>query len=171
MSRTLLPGKPYPLGANVYRRGTNFSIFSENATRVDICFFDPDGTQTDCFTLRERTAFSWHGFVNEIKAGQLYGYRVDGAWEPEHGLRFNFNKLLVDPYAKAISGDVDWKQPIFGYDVASGDTTKMSTEDDTAGVPKSVLIDTRLYLGEDIKPATPPPDSPLSAKHLPGSTP
>ena len=168
MSRTLLPGKPYPLGATAYRRGTNFAIFSEGATRVDICFFDPDGTQTDCITLRERTAFVWHGFVNGVRAGQLYGYRVDGPWDPQFGSRFNFNKLLVDPYAKAISGDVDWKQPIFGYDVASGDTSKMSTEDDAAGVPKSVVIDTRFDWGDDIKPDTPLPDSVIYEMHVRG---
>ena len=93
MSRTLLPGKPYPLGATAYKRGTNFALFSEGATRVDVCLFDSDGKQTDCVTLRERTAFVWHGFINGIKPGQLYGYRVDGPWDPEHGLRFNFNKL------------------------------------------------------------------------------
>src|SRR3569833_3186424 len=136
MSRTLLPGKPYPIGATAYRKGTNFAIFSDAATRVDVCFFDSDGKQTDCITLRERTAHVWHGFVNGIKPGQLYGFRVDGPWEPQNGLRFNFNKLLVDPYAKAISGNVDWKKPIFGYDVKSGDTTKMSTEDSAPGVPK-----------------------------------
>jgi isoamylase len=168
MSRTLLPGKPYPLGATSYRRGTNFSIFSENATRVDVCFFDPDGTQTDCITLRERTAYAWHGFVNGIKPGQLYGYRVDGTWDPQFGLRFNFNKLLVDPYAKAIAGNVDWKQPIFGYDVASGDTDNMSTEDDAHGVPKSVVIDTRFDWGGDSRPDTPLPDSVIYEMHVRG---
>ena len=85
--------------------------------------------------------------MNGIKPGQLYGYRVDGPWDPEHGHRFNFNKLLVDPYAKAISGNVDWKQPIFPYDLASGDPLKMDTQDSAAGVPKSVVIDTTLRLG------------------------
>ena len=85
MSRTLLPGKPYPLGATAYKRGTNFAIFSEAATRVDACFFDADGNQTDCITLRERTAYVWHGFINGIEPGQLYGLRVDGPWDPENG--------------------------------------------------------------------------------------
>ena len=106
------------------KNGTNFALFSEGATRVDVCLFDEDGNQTDCVTLRERTAFVWHGFVRDIKPGQLYGYRVDGPWDPEKGHRFNFNKLLVDPYAKAISGTVDWKAPIFPYDLASGDPIK-----------------------------------------------
>ena len=168
MSRTLLPGKPYPLGATAYKRGTNFAIFSEGATRVDVCLFDADGKQIDCVTLRERTAFVWHGFVNGIQAGQLYGYRVDGPWDPEHGHRFNFNKLLVDPYAKSISGDVDWKQPIFPYDVVSGDPLKMDTQDDVDAVPKSVVIDTRFDWGEDSKPQTPLPDSIIYEVHVRG---
>jgi len=140
MSRTLLPGKPYPLGATPRKLGTNFALFSEGATRVDVCFFDDDGNQSDCVTLRERTAFVWHGLVRDIKPGQLYGFRVDGPWDPQHGHRFNYNKLLVDPYAKAISGQVDWKAPIFPYDVASSDPLKMDTQDSAAGVPKSVVI-------------------------------
>ncbi len=168
MSRTLLPGKPYPLGATAYRRGTNFAIFSETATRVDLCFFDPDGTQTDFVTLREQTAHVWHGFVNGVKPGQLYGYRVDGPWDPLNGHRFNFNKLLVDPYAKAISGEVDWKQPIFGYDVASGDTNKMSLDDSAAGVPKSVVVDTRFNWGDDGPPDTALPDSVIYEMHVRG---
>ena len=129
MSRTLLPGKPFPLGATPYKRGTNFALYSDLGTRVDVCFFDSDGAQTDCITLREKTAHVWHGFVNGIRPGQLYGFRVDGPWDPHQGLRFNFNKLLVDPYAKAICGDVDWKPEIFGYDLASGDINKMSELD------------------------------------------
>ncbi len=162
MSRTLLPGKPYPLGATAYKRGTNFAIFSEAATRVDVCMFDEDGNQIDCVTLRERTAFVWHGFINGIKPGQLYGLRVDGPWAPEQGHRFNFNKLLVDPYAKAISGDVDWKAPIFPYDLTSGDPNVMDTQDSAAGVPKSVVIDTRFDWTDACKPPTPLPDSVIS---------
>jgi isoamylase len=168
MSRTLLPGKPYPLGATAYRRGTNFAIFSEHAIRVDLCFFDAEGAQIDCITLREKTAYVWHGFVNGIKPGQLYGYRVDGPWDPQKGYRFNFNKLLVDPYAKSLSGDVDWKQPIFGYDAASGDTNQMSTEDSAGGVPKSVVIDTRFDWNDDNKPDTPLPDSVIYEMHVRG---
>jgi isoamylase len=168
MSRTLLPGKPYPLGATAYKRGTNFAIFSEGATRVDLCLFDNDGKQTDCVTLRERTSFVWHGFVNGIKPGQLYGYRVDGPWEPEQGHRFNFNKLLVDPYAKSLSGQVDWKQPIFPYDLASGDPTKMDTQDSADGIPKSVVIDTQFDWSNDTKPQTPLPDSVIYEVHVKG---
>ena len=168
MSRTLLPGKPYPLGATADKRGTNFAVFSEAATRVDVCFFDADGNQVDCITLRERTAFVWHGFINGIEPGQLYGLRVDGPWDPENGYRFNFNKLLVDPYAKAISGKVDWKQPIFPYELASGDPTKMDTEDSAAGVPKSVVIDTAFDWKGDSMPEIPLPDSVIYEVHVKG---
>ena len=82
------------------------------------------------------TAFVWHGFVRNIKPGQLYNYRVHGPWDPEHGVRFNPAKSLVDPYAKAISGQVDWKAPIFPYDVASGDPLKIDEQDSARGVPR-----------------------------------
>ena len=168
MSRTLLPGKPYPLGAAPYKRGTNFALFSEGATRVDVCLFDSGGRQTDCVTLRERTAFVWHGFINGVRPGQLYGYRVDGPWDPRQGQRFNFNKLLVDPYAKSLSGTVDWKQPIYPYDVASGDPAKMDTQDSADGIPKCVVIDGQFDWGDDCKPQTPLPDSVIYEVHVRG---
>ena len=168
MSRTLLPGKPYPLGATVHKRGTNFAVYSDAATRVDVCFFDKEGNQTDCVTLREKTTHVWHGFVNGVQPGQLYGLRVDGPWEPHNGLRFNFNKLLVDPYARAICGDVDWKQPIFGYDVASGDTNRMSEETSSEGVPKSVVVDNRFDWGEDEPLDIPLADSVIYEMHVRG---
>jgi isoamylase len=168
MSRTLLPGKPYPLGSTAQKKGTNFALFSQDATRVDLCLYDENGNQTDCVTLRERTAFVWHGFINGIKPGQLYNYRVDGPWDPERGLRFNFNKSLVDPYAKAIAGEVDWKQPIFPYDVVSGDPLKMDTQDSAPGVPKSVVIEETFDWSDDCKPETPLPDSVIYEVHVKG---
>ena len=99
---------------------------------MDVCFYDADGNETDCVKLRERTAFVWHGFINDIKPGQLYNYRVDGPWDPKQGMRFNPAKSLVDPYAKAIAGQVDWKAPIFPYDVASGDPLKIDEQDSAA---------------------------------------
>jgi isoamylase len=168
MKRTLLPGRPYPLGATITSKGTNFAIFSEGATRVDLCLFDASGRQTDCITLRERTAYVWHGLVREIKPGQLYGYRIDGPWEPALGHRFNFNKLLVDPYAKAISGEVDWKAPIFPYDLASGDDTKMDASDSADGIPKCVVIDGQFDWGKDFPPETPLADSVIYEVHVKG---
>jgi glycogen operon protein len=168
MNRTLLPGRPYPLGATASTKGTNFAIFSEGATRVDVCLFDDKRNQTDCVTLRERTAFVWHGLVRDIKPGQLYGYRVHGPWEPEKGHRFNPAKLLVDPYAKAIAGDVDWKSPIFAHDVASGDDLRIDTQDSAAGVPRSVVVEGRFDWGDDCPPETPLSDSVIYEVHVKG---
>jgi glycogen operon protein len=159
MPRTLLPGKPYPLGATPSREGTNFALYSENATAVHVCFFDEKGNQTDCVHLRERTAYVWHGLIRNIKPGQRYGFRVEGPWEPEKGLRFNAAKLLVDPYAKALTGEVDWKAPIFPYDVQSGDPRKKCDLDSAAGVPKSIVIDGHFDWGDDCAPETPIADS------------
>jgi isoamylase len=149
MGYTLLPGRPYPLGATASSKGTNFAIFSQDATRVDLCFFDAEGKQIDCIGLRERTAYVWHVFVRDIRPGQLYGYRIEGSWEPEKGHRFNYNKLLLDPYAKAISGTVNWKAPIFPYDVLSGNDLKMDNQDSADGVPKGVVIDPRFNWDND----------------------
>ena len=168
MNRTLIPGRPYPLGATVTSKGTNFALFSEGATKVDVCFFDADGKQTDCVTLRERTAYVWHGLIRDIVPGQLYSYRVDGPWEPEKGHRFNYNKLLVDPYAKAIAGQVDWKAPIYAYDVASGDDLKFDAQDSAAGVPRSVVIDSRFDWEGDCPPETPLADSVIYEVHVKG---
>ncbi len=168
MNRTLLPGRPYPLGATPSSKGTNFAIFSENAAQVDVCFFDADGKETDCVTLREHTALVWHGLIREIKPGQLYGYRIDGPWEPEQGKRFNRAKLLVDPYAKAISGQVDWKAPIFPYDLLSGDDTKIDTQDSATGVPKSVVVDPSFNWENDCQPDTPLADSVIYEVHVKG---
>src|ERR1700677_3070013 len=104
--------------------------------------------------MKETTTRVRHGWVRRIKPGQRYGYRVDGPWEPEKGLRFNKNKLLVDPYAKAISGEVDDKGPIMPYDVKSGDDLKMCGIDDADFVPKSVVVDGHFDWGEDCAPET-----------------
>jgi isoamylase len=168
MPRTLLPGKPYPLGATPLNDGTNFALYSEKATAVSVCLFDESGKQVDCVSLKERTAFVWHGMVRGITAGQRYGYRVDGPWEPQNGLRFNPAKLLVDPYAKAISGEVNSKGPIFAYDVQSGDDTKKDDQDDANDVPKSVVISDKFDWGGDCPPQTPISDSVIYEMHVRG---
>jgi isoamylase len=168
MPRTLLPGKPYPLGATPTSLGTNFALYSENATAVRVCLFDDAGKQLDCVELKEQTAFVWHGLLRGIQPGQRYGYRVDGPWETEKGLRFNKNKLLVDPYAKAISGEVDHKGPIMPYDVTSGDDTKRCDTDDADFVPKSVVVDGHFDWGEDSPPETPISDSIIYEMHVRG---
>jgi isoamylase len=168
MNRTLLPGRPYPLGATPSEKGTNFAIYSEGATQVDLALFDAEGKQTDCVTFRERTAHVWHGLICGIHPGQLYGYRVHGPWEPERGHRFNPAKLLVDPYAKALSGKVDWKAPIFAHDAASGDDLKIDNQDSAAGVPKCVVIDPKFDWGDDRPPETPLADSVIYEVHVRG---
>jgi isoamylase len=146
MQRTLLPGKPYPLGASPSSLGTNFAVYSENATAVHVCFFDNDG----------------------IKPGQRYGLRVDGPWEPEKGFRFNSHKLLVDPYAKAICGEPDHKGPIYPYDAPSGDDTKFSDIDDADFVPRSVVVDSHFDWADDCAPQTPIADSIIYEMHVRG---
>src|SRR6185437_15034977 len=109
MARTIMPGKPYPQGATWDGTGGNFSLYTERATGVELCLFDEaDAAECETLTLRECTGHIWHGWVPGVRLGQLYGYRVQGAYEPEHGDRFNANKLLIDPYAKALAGPLNW---------------------------------------------------------------
>jgi glycogen operon protein len=168
MNYTLLPGRPYPLGAKANPKGTNFALYSEHATGVQVCLFDDQGKQTDCINLRERTAFVWHGFIRDIKPGQRYGYRVEGPWEPELGHRFNPSKLLVDPYAEAISGKVDWKAPIFAYQVETGNDLVRCDKDDAYAVPKSIVVDHTFDWGDDCPPETPLADSVIYELHVKG---
>lgn len=113
----LLPGQPYPLGATWDGLGTNFALFSEHATRVELCFFDSmDATrESKRIVMPEYNNNVWHVYIPHVLPGQLYGYRVHGPYNPEKGLRFNANKLLVDPYAKSIVRPVHWDDSLFGY--------------------------------------------------------
>lgn len=138
---TLLPGKPEPLGATWDGGGTNFALFSENATGVELCLFDEPGRETR-LPLIDRENHVWHGYLPDIKPGQLYGFRVYGHHEPEQGHRFNPAKLLIDPYAKAIAGDVIHAPEIFGYPWGDPDEDlAISYADDTLQIPKSVVVD------------------------------
>src|SRR5688572_162973 len=101
------PGEPLPLGASFDGKGTNFALFSEVAQRVEVCLFDKQGNQ-HCVDLPERTAFCWHGYLPGVKPGQRYGFRVHGPWDPANGVRCNPSKLLLDPYARAITGKLTW---------------------------------------------------------------
>ncbi len=139
------PGCPYPLGATWGGAGVNFALFSEHATDVELCLFDAVDTSVarERIALRERTDLVWHGYVPELRPGQLYGYRVHGPYEPERGFRFNPAKLLIDPYARALAGELRWSDEVFGYRV--GDPAADLSRDDrdsAAFVPKSVVIDT-----------------------------
>ncbi|MXV51492.1 glycogen debranching protein GlgX [Pedobacter sp. HMF7647] len=141
MNYEIYTGAPYPLGATLDKNGVNFALFAANATGVELCLFDEKGIETR-LQLRERTHLVWHAYIPGIKAGQLYGYRVDGPYEPENGHRFNHNKLLIDPYTKAINGVVEIGESHFGYEIGNPDEDLSFSEIDSAPfTPKSVVID------------------------------
>src|SRR5690606_19589328 len=112
------PGTSFPLGATWDGEGVNFALYAENATYVELCLFKHIDDELEYLKLpvTERDSFVWHIYLPDIKPGQLYGYRVHGPYEPENGHRFNPNKLLIDPYAKAISGSIEWNDALFGYE-------------------------------------------------------
>jgi isoamylase len=151
------PGKPYPLGAIWDGAGVNFSLFSENATKVELCLFDgADGRRETRIPMREQTHQVWHLYLPEARPGQFYGYRVHGPFEPENGQRFNPAKLLLDPYAKAIHGIVQWSDALFGYSIGHPDEDlSRSDNDSAAGMPKCVVVDPAFSWGNDAPPATP----------------
>jgi glycogen operon protein len=137
------PGDPFPLGASWDGEGTNFSLFSEHAERVELCLFDESGHETR-YELPRRTAFNWHGYLPGIGPGARYGFRVHGPYDPGRGHRFNPAKLVIDPYAMAIEGGVDWDAArVLPYRPGGEDDGGLppDTEDDAAAIPKSVVID------------------------------
>src|SRR5678815_5668905 len=119
MDTAVYPGHPYPLGATWDGKGVNFAIYTENAIGVDLCLFESTTDDVEKLKIRisEVSHHVWHVYVPGLQPGQLYGYRVYGPYEPQNGHRFNPNKLLIDPYAKALSGRVEWNNSIFGYEV------------------------------------------------------
>ena len=157
MKHEIEAGDPSELGANWNGEGTNFAIFSAHAERVELCLFDEAGNETERLTLPEYTDEIWHGFVPGIGPGQRYGYRVHGPYDPENGHRFNPNKLLLDPYARELSGDIEWSNLQFGYDTESEDKDLSFSElDSAAGMPRSVVVDPAAHdWGEDRKPGIP----------------
>jgi len=161
------PGSAYPLGATYDGSGTNFALFSEVADRVELCLFDPDGTESR-IDLPEMDGFVWHAFVPGIEPGQRYGYRVHGPYEPEHGLRCNPAKLLLDPYAKAVEGSVDWHPSLFSYDL--GDPDSHNTDDSAAHMPKSVVVNPYFDWGVDRPPKHTYADSVIYEAHVKGLT-
>ena len=166
----LWPGKPYPLGSSWDGKGTNFAIFSENATNVELCLFDKQNKETR-ITLTEVSNFVWHGYLPGISPGQKYGFRVHGPYEPSQGRRFNPNKLLIDPYAKAIDGDVLYAQEIFAYSWDNPEKDLVCILDDDAHlVPKSVVIDESFDWGNDRLLNTPNHKTVIYEIHLRGFT-
>src|SRR5436190_13045674 len=134
---SIWPGAPYPLGATYDGSGTNFALFSEVAEQVDLCLFGEDGRETR-IRLPERDAFVWHGYVPNVGPGQRYGFRVHGPYNPAQGLLCNPNKLLLDPYTKAIEGALDWDPSLFGY--RFGNPSARNDQDSAQHMVKSVVI-------------------------------
>lgn len=146
-SRRILPGDYTTLGANWDGDGTNFALFSAHASRVELCLFDETGnTEIERITLPEYTNEVWHGYLPDVGPGTLYGYRVHGPYEPSHGHRFNPNKLLLDPYARELVGDVQWSPAHFGYRADAEDKDLSFNDEDSASVmPKGRVVDPRAY--------------------------
>jgi isoamylase len=161
------PGSSYPLGATYDGMGTNFSLFSEIAERVELCLFDDAGRET-AITLPEVDGFVWHGYLPNIGPGQRYGYRVHGPYDPGSGLRCNPHKLLLDPYAKAVDGKVDWHPSLFSYEF---DRPDQRNEDDSAPfLPKAVVINPYFNWGTDRPPARPYNETVIYEAHVKGLT-
>ncbi|MCE7042874.1 glycogen debranching protein GlgX [Dyadobacter sp. CY312] len=138
-----LPGKPYPLGATWDGKGINFAVFSENADGIELCLFEEENESDEYIKIKieEVTHHIWHVYVPGLKPGQLFGYRAYGPYEPENGHRFNGNKLLLDPYAKAINGTINWGNAVFGYQIGSEKEDLSFSDTDSAGfMPKAVVI-------------------------------
>src|SRR5712671_4513218 len=136
-------GLPYPLGATWDGEGVNFALFSENATGVEICFFDPANPAREYqrIPVRERTDQAWHAYLPDARPGLLYGYRVQGPHAPREGHRFNPAKLLIDPYAKAITGRVVWSDTRFGYRIGDAEADlSFDDRDSAADAPKCVVV-------------------------------
>ncbi|MDD5348590.1 MAG: glycogen debranching protein GlgX [Chthoniobacteraceae bacterium] len=164
-------GEPYPLGATWCGNGVNFALYSENATGVDLCLFDNADAPHEQVRVRmtEQTDQVWHVFLPEIRPGQLYGYRVYGPYEPAKGSRFNSSKLLIDPYAKAICGQVLWGDEMLGYDPHAPEADlSRDYRDDAWGVPKSVVVDPAFDWEGDTPPRKPLHESVIYEVHVKG---
>jgi isoamylase len=166
-------GYPYPLGATWLGNGVNFALFSEHATSVDLCLFDSVEAREENVRIpvTEHTDQVWHIFLPEAQPGQIYGYRVSGPYEPEIGMRFNSSKLLLDPYAKAIAGRVEWGDEMFGY-VVGGEKEDLTRDfrDDAWGMPKAVVIDNAFNWDGDRKLGRPLAESIIYEVHVKGFT-
>jgi glycogen operon protein len=165
------PGDAYPLGAHFDGAGTNFAVFTEAAERVELCLFEEAagaGGEETRITLPEVDAFVWHGYVPGIMPGQRYGYRVHGPYEPRRGDRCNPAKLLLDPYAQAIEGEIDWDEACFGY--RFGDPWSRNDEDSAPHTMRSVVVSPYFDWGDDRPPRTPYPETVIYEAHVKGLT-
>ncbi|MEV5407634.1 glycogen debranching protein GlgX [Thermopolyspora sp. NPDC052614] len=165
--REVWPGDSYPLGASWDGVGTNFSVFSEVAERVELCLFDDDGVETRV-ELPEVDAFVWHAYLPGVMPGQRYGYRVHGPYDPAAGHRCNPSKLLLDPYSKAVEGAVAWNPALFSYRFTDPD--RINTDDSGPYMPKSVVVNPFFDWGSDRPPRTPYHETVIYEAHVRGLT-
>jgi len=170
LSLQVLPGRPSPLGATWDGQGVNFALFAEHATAVELCLFDvaDPSRERQRLALQDVTRQVWHGYLPGVRPGQLYGYRLHGPYQPDQGLRFNPAKLLIDPYARALCGQVDWAQPVFAYQFGREDLT--DDRDSAAGIPKGVVVEPYFDWDGDRPPRTPWHRSVIYEVHVKGFT-
>jgi glycogen operon protein len=170
VSTRVWEGAPYPLGANWDGAGVNFALFSENASVVDLCLFEADGSERRV-RIVQHTDNVWHCYLPDIAPEQHYGYRVHGPYAPADGHRFNPNKLLIDPYAKRLGGPIDWSDRLFGYRIgADADEDQADERDSSAHVPKSVVVNTSFTWGGDTQLRTPWEQTLIYEVHVKGFT-
>ena len=173
MNTIVYPGSPYPLGATWDVEGVNFALYADNATGVDLCLFNSleDDVESVKIRMKERTHHIWHVYVPDLLPGQLYGYRVYGPFDPLNGCRYNPNKLLIDPYAKAISGTILWHNSLFGYEMGHPDEDLSFNDEDSAPyIPKSVVIDPNFDWEGDKSPKIPYYKTIIYETHVKGFT-
>ena len=172
MPLAVWPGRPYPLGATWDGEGVNFALFSEHAEEVQLCLFDPKGRrEVERVLLRERTDQVFHGYLPELRPGQLYGYRVFGPYRPEAGHRFNPNKLLIDPYAKALVGQIKWSDAHFAYRIGhKREDLAFDRRDNASGMPKCRVVDPAFTWGDDRRPEVPWHETVIYELHVRGMT-
>jgi glycogen operon protein len=168
------PGNPYPLGATWDGSAVNFALYAEHAEKVELCLFDEasDAPETARLELVERTGGVWHICLPEVRPGQLYGYRVHGPYDPSRGLRFNPCKLVTDPYARALSGPVEWSDAVFGYPLHGGEDRdlRMDQADSARFVPKGIVVDESFAWGDDRPPDVSWEDTVIYEAHVKGLT-
>jgi isoamylase len=166
------PGRPYPLGSTWDGEGVNFALYSEHAEKVELCLFDITGKREILrVPLPEQTDMVWHGYLPEVRPGQLYGYRVFGPYAPEQGHRFNHHKLLLDPYGKQIQGTIRWSDSHFGYRVGhKQEDLSFDRRDDASGMPKNRVIDSAFTWGADAPPRIPWHETIIYELHVKGFT-
>jgi isoamylase len=165
------PGSPYPLGATWDGVGVNFALFSEHATRVELCLFHSAQDECESLTipLPEQTDMVWHGYLPDVQPGQLYGYRVHGPFEPHAGHRFNANKLLLDPYARVLGRPIRWNETLFGFTFGDDDTT-FDARDSAAAAPLAAVVDNAFTWGDDRPPRIPWHETLIYELHVKGFT-